>query len=92
MNEILNYLYKIIRRLTGDERLLLNEETVLEDLQLDSITYIEIFIDIEENFAFEFDDEMLLIEKYPTLQELSEYIYRKTYKQEKKQLNNNVLS
>ncbi|MDD2261847.1 MAG: AMP-binding protein [Clostridia bacterium] len=44
---------------------------------LDSITFIKIIITIEDEFGFEFDDEMLLITKFPTVKSMVEYVESK---------------
>ncbi len=77
MNEILKYLIVKIIVLYDDKDLELTENMLLKDLQLDSINYIQLFICIEEDYGFEFDEEMLLVEKYQTLKDLAEYIYGK---------------
>lgn len=44
---------------------------------LDSITFIEIVVAFECKFNFEFDDEMLLITKFPTVKSMIEYVEMK---------------
>ena len=44
---------------------------------LDSITFIEIVVAFECEFNFEFDDEMLLITKFPTIKSMVEYVEAK---------------
>lgn len=45
---------------------------------LDSITFITIIVALEGEFDFEFDDEMLLITKFPTVRSMVEYVESKT--------------
>lgn len=42
--------------------------------EVDSITFIKIVVALETEFNFEFDDEMLLITKFPTVKSIVEYI------------------
>ena len=48
-----------------------------EFLNIDSITFIKIIVALEEAFDFEFDDEMLLISKFPTIESMIEYVKTK---------------
>ena len=41
---------------------------------LDSITFIKTIVALEGEFDFEFDDEMLLITKFPTVKSMVEYV------------------
>lgn len=44
---------------------------------LDSITFIKTIVALECEFDFEFDDEMLLITKFPTVKSMVEYVESK---------------
>ena len=44
---------------------------------LDSITFIKTVVALEREFNFEFDDEMLLITKFPTVKSMVEYVESK---------------
>ena len=44
---------------------------------LDSITFIKIIVALETEFGFEFEDEMLLITKFPTVKTMVEYVESK---------------
>lgn len=44
---------------------------------LDSITFIKTIVALEYEFDFEFDDEMLLISKFPTVKSMVEYVESK---------------
>lgn len=52
----------------------ININTRLEDISIDSITFINIIVTLETIFNFEFDDEMLLITKFPTIKSMIEYV------------------
>lgn len=44
---------------------------------VDSITFIKIIVALESEFNFEFEDEMLLITKFPTVKSMIEYVESK---------------
>ena len=48
-------------------------ETDFASIGLDSITFIKMIVALEGEFDFEFDDEMLLITKFPTVSSMIEY-------------------
>jgi len=52
-------------------------ETGFSDAGVDSITFIKIVVALESEFDFEFDDEMLLITKFPTIRTMVEYVESK---------------
>ena len=52
-------------------------ETDFTSVGLDSITFIKTIVALEGEFDFEFDDEMLLITKYPTIKTMIEYVETK---------------
>lgn len=45
--------------------------------EVDSITFIKIVVELETEFDFEFDDEMLLITNFPTVKSMVEYVMSK---------------
>ena len=52
-------------------------ETAFAGAGVDSITFIKIIVMLECEFEFEFDDEMLLITKFPTVKSMIEYVASK---------------
>lgn len=48
-------------------------QTSLYDISVDSITFIQIIVNIEEAFSIEFDDEMLLYESFSDVQSIVDY-------------------
>ena len=50
----------------------------MKDMGINSISFIQIVVDIEETFGFEFDDEDLDYEKFRTMDDLYEYIDTKS--------------
>jgi len=47
------------------------------DVGLDSLTFIQVIVALEEAFDFEFDDEVLLITGFPTVRSMVEYVESK---------------
>lgn len=52
-------------------------DTDFSSVGLDSITFITTIVALEGEFDFEFDDEMLLITKFPTIRSMVEYVESK---------------
>ena len=53
------------------------EESKLNELSLDSLSFIEVIVEIEEMFAIEFDLEDLDIKKWVTVSDIIKYISEK---------------
>ena len=66
---------KIISEKISSKSILLDME--LDSLNINSITFIEIIVSLETEFDFEFDDEMLLFAKFPTVKSMVEYVESK---------------
>jgi acyl carrier protein len=49
-------------------------DTKLLELDLDSITFIRLVVNVESELKIEFDDDALSIDKYETLKDLNDYI------------------
>ena len=49
-------------------------EDDLSSIGVNSITFIKIVVDLETEFDFEFDDEMLSYKSFPTINSLVEYV------------------
>ncbi len=56
-----------------DIEYVITPETSLYDISVDSITFIQIIVNIEEAFSIEFDDEMLLYESFADVQSIIDY-------------------
>lgn len=52
----------------------ISSNTLLADLQVDSITFIKIVVALEEGFDMEFDDEKLLITTFPIVKDFVDYL------------------
>lgn len=55
----------------------INMETPFDVLNLNSITFIKIIVNLESEFDFEFDDEMLVITAFPTIGSMVDYVKSK---------------
>lgn len=51
--------------------------TTIDELNLSSIEFIKIIVELEETFDLEFDNEMLLFESFTDITSISQYIIRK---------------
>lgn len=51
--------------------------TDLSKSGIDSIASIKMIVALETEFDFEFEDEMILISKYPTIKDLVDYVESK---------------
>lgn len=49
-------------------------ELRLNELNIDSITFIKIIVSLESEFEFEFEDEKLLFSTFPTIQSIIDYV------------------
>lgn len=49
-------------------------DTTFQEIELESITFINIVVEIEDHFEIEFDDENMLISKYQTVGDLVNYV------------------
>ena len=52
-------------------------ETEFESIGIDSISFIKTVVLLESEFDFEFDDEMLLVKKFPTIRSMVDYVEQK---------------
>ena len=54
----------------------INGDSTLEELGLDSIEFVELIVEIESEYGFEFDEEELNLEKYYCINDLIATIIR----------------
>lgn len=77
-DKILNEVINIIRgKLKDGSHITLDRNTILSELDINSITFIEIVVAMELAFDFEFDDEKLLFTAFPTISSMTEYVESK---------------
>lgn len=67
----------ILSEVTGAEPISITGDKMLEDLEIDSILFIQLVIKCETNFNIQFDDDMLLISNFSKIDEFIEYIEKK---------------
>ena len=71
--------YEIIRsHIDTQEIVNFTVDTDFINIGFDSITFIKTVVALECEFDFEFDDEMLLITKFPTVKSMVAYVESKT--------------
>ena len=73
--EIINLIIK-----TGEVSCNVGKDTILEEVDLDSITFITIIVELEKKYKIEFDDEKMLVSNYKTIGDLIEYVKMKVAK------------
>lgn len=50
----------------------------LQDLNVDSVAFIQIIVALESEFGFEFEDEKLLFTAFPTVKDMVDYVIDRT--------------
>ena len=68
----------VISVLNLDGDIHIDLSTKISELPLDSLSFVLLVTKIEEAFNFEFDDNMLMVTNFPTIQSLMDYIIQKT--------------
>lgn len=51
----------------------LKQDSILADL-IDSVTFVKMVVALESEFDFEFEDEMLSVSKFPTVNDLVDFV------------------
>lgn len=57
-------------------------DTTFNQIELDSIGFVTIIVEIETNYGIEFDDENMLITNYQSIDDFVEYVKKKIAKAE----------
>jgi len=70
-------IFSIISDVSGVPLEQLSESISLEELEINSIVFIQLVIRCENEFDIEFEDNQLLLTNFPTINELVEYIRMK---------------
>lgn len=55
----------------------LNGETTIEELNMDSISFIKLIVELEEKFEFQFDDEKLIYTAFKDIESIADYVSSK---------------
>lgn len=77
LNDIQKRVFEVISSTLDSKIGDLTVETEFAGAGIDSITFIKIVVALESEFDFEFDDEMLLITKFPTIKKMIDYVESK---------------
>lgn len=69
----------VIANLTEDEniKLLLRDNDDLEQLNIDSIKFVRLVVELESIFNIEFEDDFLDFTKFDTLTKLCQYVEKR---------------
>ena len=74
-DKVLNEVINIIKdKLKNGSNLTLDGNKTLSDLDINSITFIEIVVALESAFEFEWKDEKLLFTAFSTVSSMAEYV------------------
>ena len=74
-DKILNEVTNIIRgKLKDGSHITLDKNTILSELDINSITFIGIVVALELAFEFEWNDEKLLFTAFSTISSMAEYV------------------
>lgn len=65
---------EIIRNACALEEKEITPQTEFSDLSLDSLSFIEVIVNIEREYEIEFNDEKLNIYDWKTVEDLSHYV------------------
>lgn len=68
---------EIIKEYLGNLSEEITLSTNLAKAGIDSIASVKMLVALEAEFDFEFEDEMILISKYPTIKSLIDYVEEK---------------
>ena len=60
------------------ENLDVKPEDKLQDLEINSITFIQIIVALESEFDFEFEDEKLLFTEFSAIKDMINYVISRT--------------
>lgn len=77
-DKVLNEVKNLIRgKLNDKPNMVFDSNMMLSELDINSITFVEIVVALEEAFDFEFDDEKLFFTAFPTISSMVEYVESK---------------
>ncbi|MBY9080127.1 acyl carrier protein [Paenibacillus sp. CGMCC 1.18879] len=67
---------KVIEVLKGITQLedITMESSLTNDLLIDSLSFIRVIVELENGFHFKFDNEDMIIEMFPKVMDLAQYI------------------
>lgn len=73
----------MIKECQNQQNIKITEDSSLEDIAMDSLGFVRLIVGLEEKFAIEFEENMLLLNKYDKVKDLVEYIICLVRKKEK---------
>ena len=65
-----------MQNVVKEQFIVLNPKSAISEL-IDSVTFVKMVVALESEFNFEFDDEMLLISKFPVVEDMIQYVEMK---------------
>lgn len=75
---IIKLVTDIIQEVVAQKQIVVLEQTSLTtDLGFDSLMFVDLIVEIETEFNFEFEDEYLLIENIDKVKNIIDYVQRK---------------
>jgi Acyl carrier protein len=68
---------EVLKRITQLEKVTM-ESSLTNDLLIDSLSFIRVIVELEKDFHFKFDNEDMIIEMFPKVMDLAQYIKLKS--------------
>ncbi|MNB72913.1 acyl carrier protein [compost metagenome] len=68
---------EVLKRITQLEDITM-ESSLTNDLLIDSLSFIRVIVELENGFHFKFDNEDMIIEMFPKVMDLTQYIKLKS--------------
>ena len=65
-----------INKCIKDQSIEMQLDSIIEDM-IDSITFVEMIVALEEEFEFEFEDEMLSVSKLKKISDVVNYVEKR---------------
>lgn len=72
--QVLAQLKEVIESILEEEVEITGQTQLIDDLEFDSVSIVELITKIEESFSITFNDEDLLVDQFETVDSLVHYI------------------
>lgn len=69
--------FSIIKKVINNESTVMDKNATVTDV-MNSISFVEMIILLEDEFNFEFDDDSLIISKFQTIGDIIDYVSSKS--------------
>lgn len=69
--------FSIIKKVINNESTVMDKNATVTDV-MNSISFVEMIILLEDEFNFEFDDDRLIISKFQTIGDVIDYVSSKS--------------